>query len=178
MKDTNQRIILTKRLLREGLLRLLETKPLDKINITELCRESGINRATFYRHYELPRDILSEMQSEFVEEMLNSFDKPLTEQDVEYFFNYLFQHAALVKIFIQYNSDVDLPLLFNNFYHNLLNKKALKIFDEDDCHLLYAFLTGGGYFLLRQWLMEDIQKTPKEIAAIALSIINKDNLLK
>lgn len=50
MKD-DQRVTLTKRLLQEGLLRLLETKEIDKINVTELCRESGINRATFYRHY-------------------------------------------------------------------------------------------------------------------------------
>ena len=47
----NQRIALTKKLLQEGLLRLLETKTLDKISVTVLCRESGINRATFYNHY-------------------------------------------------------------------------------------------------------------------------------
>ena len=47
----NQRIALTKRLLQEGLIRLLEKKPLDKNSVTELCGESGINQATFYRHY-------------------------------------------------------------------------------------------------------------------------------
>ena len=46
----NQRITLTKKLLQEGLLRLLEVKTLDNISVTELCRESGINRATFYNH--------------------------------------------------------------------------------------------------------------------------------
>lgn len=58
MKD-DQRIALTKRLLREGLLRLLSKTDLNKISVTQLCIESGINRATFYRHYEEPRDILS-----------------------------------------------------------------------------------------------------------------------
>ena len=61
MERENQRIMLTKRLLKESLLRLLERKELDKISITELCREAGINRATFYRHYEIPRDILNEL---------------------------------------------------------------------------------------------------------------------
>lgn len=51
MKD-DQRIALTKRLLREGLLRLLSKTDLNKISVTQLCIESGINRATFYRHYE------------------------------------------------------------------------------------------------------------------------------
>ena len=51
MKD-DQRTALTKRLLREGLLRLLSKTDLNKISVTQLCIESGINRATFYRHYD------------------------------------------------------------------------------------------------------------------------------
>ena len=46
MKD-DQRIALTKRLLREGLLCLLSKTDLNKISVTQLCIESGINRATF-----------------------------------------------------------------------------------------------------------------------------------
>ena len=61
MKD-DQRVALTKRLLKEGLFRLLQTKDISKIGVTELCRESGINRATFYRHFEQPRDILNEVR--------------------------------------------------------------------------------------------------------------------
>lgn len=61
MKD-DQRIALTKRLLREGLLRLLSKTDLNKISVTQLCIESGINRATFYRHYEEPRDILNDIK--------------------------------------------------------------------------------------------------------------------
>lgn len=178
MKNTNQRIALTKRLLREGLLRLLQTKPLDKINITELCRESGINRATFYRHYEFPRDILAEMQTEFFEEMISDLSETLTEQDVEYFFSYVYDHADLVRLFIRYNSETDLFKIFNSFYGNLLEEKTLKGYDEDAKQLLHTFLAGGGYFLMHQWLMEDIPKTPKEIAHLSLSIINKENLFQ
>ena len=61
MKD-DQRVALTKRLLQEGLFRLLERKDIDSIHVSELCAESGINRATFYRHYSEPRDILKNMR--------------------------------------------------------------------------------------------------------------------
>ena len=61
MKE-DQRVALTKRLLQEGLLRLLEKKDIDSIHVSELCAESGINRATFYRHYKEPRDILRNMR--------------------------------------------------------------------------------------------------------------------
>ena len=50
MKD-DQRTKLTKRLLREALLLLLEKNDINKIAVTQLCQQAGINRATFYRHY-------------------------------------------------------------------------------------------------------------------------------
>ena len=65
----NQRIALTKKLLQEGLFRLLETKSLDRISVTELCRESGINRATFYNHYTSPQDLLTDAEKRMTAEL-------------------------------------------------------------------------------------------------------------
>lgn len=67
-------------------MRLLDKKPLEKINITELCQEAGINRTTFYRYYELPKDVLTEMQNDFFEETFDHFQKPLTVSDIERLF--------------------------------------------------------------------------------------------
>ena len=75
MKD-DQRIALTKRLLREGLLRLFSKTDLNKISVTQLCIESGINRATFYRHYEEPRDILNDIKYEIFQEVEAFEEKP------------------------------------------------------------------------------------------------------
>ena len=63
-KKENQRVLMTKHLLHEGLLQLLEIKDMDKISVTELCRVSGINRAAFYNHYSSPKDLLSAMEGE------------------------------------------------------------------------------------------------------------------
>ncbi len=38
MVESNQRVVVTKRMVKEGLMRLLEKKPLEKIYITELCQ--------------------------------------------------------------------------------------------------------------------------------------------
>ena len=47
----NQRIRITKRMLREALIRLLGKKPIEKIRVQELCQEAQINRTTFYKYY-------------------------------------------------------------------------------------------------------------------------------
>jgi len=179
MAGLNQRIEVTKRMLREGLMRLLAHKPLDKINITELCQEAGINRSTFYRYYELPRDILMEMQSEFFEKSFGHFQKKLTASDVEYFFVCLYEHSELVKYFFKYNSDTDWTKIFAHIYSYFPNKMMIKAFqniDEKSAKLLSAYLAGGAYFLARQWIMEDIPMQPKDVAGIVLGILDKDRM--
>jgi len=179
MAETNQRVAVTKRMVKEGLVRLLEKKPLEKINITELCQEAGINRTTFYRYYELPRDVLTEMQNEFFEETLEHFQKPLTVSGIECLFVCLSEHAALVKLFFQYNSDEDWTNIFAQVYHSFPEKKMLKAFrnlDENRAELLSTYLAGGAYFLVRKWIMDDIPMSPKEVAAAALSVLDKERV--
>ena len=44
----NQRIRLSKTMLKNALIRLLANKSIDKITVYELCAEAQINRTTFY----------------------------------------------------------------------------------------------------------------------------------
>ncbi len=179
MAELNQRVAVTKRMVKEGLMRLLKKKPLEKINITELCQEAGINRTTFYRYYELPRDVLTEMQNEFFEETFKHFHKPWTTDDIERFFVCLSEHAELVKLFFQYNSDTDWTNIFTNIYNSfpeMMMTKAFRNLDGNSAKLLSAYLAGGAYFLVRQWIMEDIPIPPEDVAAIALNILDKDRI--
>ena len=174
MQQENQRVTVTKRMLREGLLRLLETKELDKINITELCKESGINRITFYRHYETPRDVLLEMENELLSKLKESMRLPRSmpelRQYVEEVCDFLDAHTAQLKIMIQNNTDSDFLFLFNDLFQEVHQDRELTgILGEADpevLEILSIYNAGGNYFLMRQWLLGNIKKTPKEIANI------------
>jgi len=178
MPESNQRVAVTKRMVKEGLIRMLEKKPLEKVNITELCQEAGINRTTFYRYYELPRDVLAEMQSEFFEETFKHFHRPLIASDIERLFVCLSEHAELVKLFFQYNSDTDWANIFSNIYNSFpeIMTKAFRNLDGNSAKLLSTYLAGGAYFLARQWIMEDIPMSPKDVSEIALNILDKDRI--
>lgn len=175
----NQRVALTKRLLQEALIRLLEKKPLDKINVTELCNESGINRATFYRHYQVPRDVLLDMEAE-LSETLNTSYNIMNRRDIpsyiEELLTYLYSQSALIKVFLKNNSADDFMLLMNKMFDNFIKGKdnftRLAGVDEDSLKLITTFITGGGCSMLHQWLVGDIQKSPKEIADLILKFLN------
>ena len=47
----DRRIRYTKKIIKETFLNLLEEKELNKITVSEICRISDINIATFYKYY-------------------------------------------------------------------------------------------------------------------------------
>ena len=110
MKD-DQRVALTKRLLKEGLFRLLQTKDIGKVGVTELCRESGINRATFYRHFEQPRDILNEIRHDLfceIKRILNSGEAGEESlKKIEDACTYIYENAELINILSGCRTDAE-----------------------------------------------------------------------
>ena len=73
----NQRTRMTKRLFCEQMIQMMQEKPIDEISVSELCRRAGINRTTFYRYYTIPRDILSDIQSD----LKNEYERILSGAD-------------------------------------------------------------------------------------------------
>lgn len=73
----NQRVALTKRLLKETLLVLMEEKNIQNITIVELCNMAEINRSTFYNHYGCPADVLLDIENSVV----NDLDEIWTKED-------------------------------------------------------------------------------------------------
>lgn len=180
MKE-NQRVAVTKRMLKEGLLRLLEKKPLEKIRINELCQESGINRATFYRHYETPRDVLGELELDIAGELLAGISKqqPQTMQEaqkiMEALCTHIYDHAEIFKVLFRCNSDEDMRRKLMVFYGQLLelreDEQQFANMDKETVMMIIAMLGGGCYCLLRYWIIYEVTKTPKEIAAILCNVI-------
>lgn len=181
-KKENQRITLTKRLLQEGLLRLLETKALEKISVTELCREAGINRATFYNHYDSPQGLLADLEAQMAQDLQALISPPKTVDEtidqMETVCTYLKEHVKTVSILIRCHADSELAEIFSNldrrYAQTHLNSKLA--LDPDSARLVSTFLYSGTYHLILEWLLQDIPKTPREIATLAMSIVSKDYL--
>lgn len=178
-KQENQRILLTKRLLQEGLLRLLETKDLDKISVTELCREAGINRATFYNHYASPLALLMDLEEKISQKLQELAAYPTTLEEVvdqmEQICIYLKENVRIFTILSRCHADDELAYTFQsiNRYPICTRNPAM---DSDSIHLVSTYLYTGCYYMIREWLLQDIDKTPREIAELAASIINREYL--
>lgn len=65
-ESADRRIMMTRKLLRDAFLKLLQEKPVHAISVKELCDAAGINRTTFYNHYGSPYDLLDELSESFL----------------------------------------------------------------------------------------------------------------
>ena len=183
---SDMRVALTKRLLKEGLLRMLERETLSKISITELCGESGVNRATFYKHYESPAMILRDIAYDYDAQMSDIYQAARRaggseEYRIEACMQFLLEKKTELKVLFSPNAESGL----NRFCLEIINEKLAhrrellqeRMQGDSDDHFLYAVATASAAFgLLQVWLTMDIDKSPKELVAILKRVIQR-NLL-
>ena len=64
---TDRRTRRTRLLLQEALLRLLASKPLNRITVTELTELADVNRVTFYAHYHDVYDMFDQLRIDLID---------------------------------------------------------------------------------------------------------------
>ena len=175
----NQRIRLSKAMLKEALMRLLKEKPIEKITIYELCSTAQINRTTFYKYYGSQYDVLSEIENEIffeLEQHISDREESVNENllavlqylDMEQQKFLTLVNAIPDQIF----SDKLFHLAFVNtffnshFFAELTNEQ----FTDKQKEYIRLFICQGGYAIVRKWLNTTPHDSPREIADLLISL--------
>lgn len=182
MPKENQRVALSKRLLKAALLRLLQNKNIAKISVSELCQEAEINRTTFYRHYETPNDVLLEIASDFIKDFRKfsstwNISHDLYNEVVQ-LCQFIYTHADMAKLLIRNNTNDGIARTFQELCTDFVGARKILYkgapVDDDTLRLFSSFLSVGIYTLISQWLIENIPKTPEEIANLICCTFYRD----
>ena len=165
----NQRIRLTKRLIKESLFDLLQTNTISDISVTHLAKNAGINRSTFYVHYHDQYEVLEELGYDFVHKIANVTQSEqnltLADQVAEtsrYFKDNIEQTRFLMANF-QADSPVIQELMAQRFAQISNANSAFNTkLDVDTKRLLQAFMVQGIYSLIRTWFSMTSRKRQKK----------------
>ena len=65
----DRRVKYTKNIIKTTFLKKLEEKDINKITVSEICKDADVNRATFYRYYLDVYDLLDNIETEFVDNL-------------------------------------------------------------------------------------------------------------
>lgn len=165
----NQRIRLSKTMLKTGLLKLLKEKPLNQISVSELCQTAQINRTTFYKYYNIQADVLDEIEADFFKQ-LNKDLKPIIEKNpnaLRLVLTHLYEQREIFCILIKamptqdFASHLfDIPSI-SMIFQNMLNAKK---YTKEEEKYIRQFVFHGTFAILCDWLNND---TPESVANIA-----------
>lgn len=65
-RKPDRRIAVTRSVIKDAMLALLQKDGFDRISVAELCREAGVGRATFYTHYTGMMDVIDELADDAI----------------------------------------------------------------------------------------------------------------
>ena len=182
-KESNDhRVRITKLLIRRSFTDLLKTKPIQSISVKELSDRAGINRGTFYSHYqdiyalleEIENDMLIEF-SQALEPLQNDSTKKRNLADIcNGIFYCLKKNSDMCTFMVgDYNDKELMSKLLNtgkefciNTYHSLFPKATIK-----EIEYFYSFVSTGCIGLIRKWIEEGMVLPTEEIARMAESMI-------
>lgn len=79
-KKEDRRTCRTKKAIKQAFTQLIIEKDYKEISVTELAELAGINRKTFYSHYECMDDVLDELHEDIVEQLFAIHGKNAREK--------------------------------------------------------------------------------------------------
>jgi AcrR family transcriptional regulator len=172
----NRRTQYTVSTIKEAFLKLLETQPLTKITVTQICQVANVNRGTFYLHFKDPQDLFNQIENDLIIEVQPIMAIQPKENLPEWlgrFVLFLKEHEQAAKIvLLDYENSQLTQVIFSEVHDMALQEFSL-LFDEENPVLLeyyFTYFVKGTVGILMEWLAHDKITTPAEITGVLLKL--------
>lgn len=186
MEKNESKYYYTAQLMNQALISLLEKKDIEFITVTEITKKAGVNRSTFYLHYENIYELLEETIENLNKRFINSFNVQIplkinsqkaafliTDDFLVPYLNFCKENKKVLRLVNQK------PQLFQNKesyqkMHNLIFYPAISQFvnDEDERTYFLEFFTRGSSAVVHKWLELDCVTPIEELIEIIKKCIN------
>ena len=171
----NQRIRVTKRMLKEALVQLLESKPIEKVTVYEICQSAEINRTTFYKYYGSPYDLLNDIEADFLHELEINLQESENIYSLLNILTYINTHRDACRVLLM--SAASTGFLEKVFSHTQLTRQLEERIAPKRAEVsrkyIKEFVVYGSYSIVRKWLLADQPEPPEEIARIINDIVKQ-----
>lgn len=171
----NRRVAMTKRMLKNALIKILQNTDIYHVSIRDLCQRADVNRTTFYKHYTSQFDLLSDIEND----LLTFLSQTITEHETQ-----PIKIMKKVCVYLENNLDFGRLIINNNvdpaFPQKLfslaevrgatINKNAIKM-NETMTEYLYNYINYGSYKVLCAWLNKEQREPPEMIARFLIDLI-------
>ena len=163
MNKQESKYFSTASLMAEALLLLLESKDFDRITVKEVCQKAGVNRTTFYLHYDSMNDLLDEAVS-MINDRFKQYMRSVpagdpsreiltSEKFLHPYLSFIRENMRAYRVIHQKDQLFHSQKTFEGFYQTIFSP-AMTHFgvSETDKPYVFAFYTQGTVAIIGKWL--------------------------
>ncbi len=148
-------------------IQMLQTRNLNQITVSDICKAAGLNRTTFYSNYEDVYALADSLREKLEAEVAQLFDPQGSSKYTENDWLRLFQHIrdnqlfyiTYFKLGYDHTHDVDISAL----------SAVYPEFPKDSMEYHVAFFKAGFNAIVKKWLAGGCKETPEQISEILKS---------
>lgn len=181
--NADLRIVKTKGAIRDALVELIDEKGFEAITVKDITTKAGINRGTFYAHYQDKFDLIAKCEDEIMFEMAR-----IAKQDIQDFlaatsslettfpfavaiFEYLNKNGAFMKAILGPKGDLSFQTRLKDFMWKTMfeNEPDAPLKKEDllvPGQYLASYIASAHMGVIQQWLNNGRKESPQEMAQI------------
>lgn len=181
VNDNDSRVKRTKKLIRKGLAELAKEKSINKITVKELTDLIEINRGTFYLHYKDIFDLVESIENSLYDEF-NEIIKTVNPNTIletpidilEKFCVFISENADAFVMLIGENGDANFVYRIGTVMNDAVFELFSSIYPKMDSvrySFTYEYCKYGSIGLIRCWIIENHDWTPRQVAELWLRLI-------
>ena len=180
MNKNESKYFYTASLMNQALLELLEKKDIEFITITEITQKAGVNRTTFYLHYDNIDDLLEETIAYINKEFISSFNMNatpeinskesaflITDNQLIPYLNFCKKNKRVLKLVHKKPNLFQSEKAYKKMYETIFYP-AISQFLSDETEKIYnlEFFTQGIKGIIYKWIELDCETDIEEIMKI------------
>lgn len=151
LSDSN----ITKKALAESLKKLLQNYSFEKVSVSKICAECGLNRKSFYYHFKDKYDLVNWIYySEFIEHVFSK-DIPNSWELIAVICNYLYANKTFYKKTFLTEVQNSFSKYFRTLISNVLKNELANIYcHEESADPYIEFYTDAFVCSIRKWILQ------------------------
>ncbi|MBQ7064809.1 MAG: TetR/AcrR family transcriptional regulator [Firmicutes bacterium] len=174
---TDTRVQVTKKLLKDALLRLMQKKDFSEITVSAICKEADVNRSTFYAHYAIQQDLLDEIIRDYIQLFQSFFQQKDLDNNRTLFYSlflpFVQQHVAVFScLFRGSQYALEREKIIREVYNYVVSTEGDALLLEAIDQYTVSYLIQGSINAILFWIQNGMDLPIPEMAELLGRINN------
>lgn len=161
---------ITKKAIATAFKMLMQEKAFDKITVQDITKKCGLNRQTFYYHFEDRYDLMNWI---YYNEVFMPLVEVLTEDNVEASFLIMFEIMIKDKDFYKNALSMSSDYGFKEYLYSILETLVETISNQKKESIDVCFYAHGLLGIITSWIKQGMPFSPNEMANQVSKILVK-----